>query len=130
MSTALPTRTRAWKSLAALLSGEAVTAAFLVLPQIKAPVRPRRSFPGEVLGHGPLLHGLDVLGAVEPGRDGPADGVGQRLGVEVGEHEAGAAGGRLVVVLDGVDQAPGRPDDGQRPVAEAVHLVQAAGLEA
>ena len=38
--------------------------------------------------------------------------------------------GRLVVVLDGVDEAAGRPHDRQGAVAQAVHLVEAAGLEA
>src|SRR5450432_208958 len=63
------------------------------------------SVPGEVLAHGAVAHDLDVARAIEPGRDGPADRVGERLGVQVGEDEAGPLGGLLVVVRDGVDEA-------------------------
>ena len=51
-------------------------------------------------------------------------------GVQVVEHEAGAVAGALVVVDHGVGEAAGRAHDRQRPVAQAVHLVQAARLEA
>src|SRR6185312_17455214 len=83
---------------------EAVAAASFVSPVIQVFVRGGGAIPGVVLFHGALAHGLNVRGAVEPGGDGPADGVGQRFRGQVGEHEAGPAAGPFVVVLDGVDQ--------------------------
>ena len=82
--------------------------------------------PGEVLGHAAALEGGPGFGVVEDG-EGAAEGVeevGGGLGLEL---EAGAGEGR---VEDGVVEASGGVDDGDGSVAEAVHLVEAAGFRA
>src|SRR5262245_47976502 len=97
---------------------------------IEGVIGTRGALPGEVLGHGALAHARHVRRPVVPGRERPPDRVGDALRREVLEHEAGAVAGALVVVADGVDQPARGTHDGQRPVAQAVELVEPAGLEA
>src|SRR5439155_1173940 len=89
-----------------------------------------RPIPGMILRHRPATHHLDVRRAVVPRRDGPSDRVGQAVGTEVVEREAGPDAGGLIVGPDGVGEAPGGPHDGQRPVPHGIELAQAARLEA
>src|SRR5436305_8082501 len=58
-------------------------------------------------------------------RQRPVDRRRQLARALLGEEEAPAVG----TLLDGIDQATDRVDDGQRAVAQRVELVEAAGLE-
>src|SRR5208282_837034 len=57
--------------------------------------------PVEVLGHGLLAQGGDVVGSVEPGGDGPADAPVEGEAGGFPEFEAGAGAGGFGVVGDG-----------------------------
>ena len=84
--------------------------------------------PGEIRGHGAADHlpedgGLALADVCRPG-----DRVVQRHGIQVPEHESGRGGFVVREIDHGVGEAARAADDGERAVAHAVHLVEAAGL--
>ena len=70
-----------------------------------------------------------MVRTVEPGGDGPPDGVEKRPSRDLPEFESGAGTGPFIVVFHRVVQAAGGADDGQGAIEGRVHLVQAARLE-
>src|SRR5258708_4481753 len=112
-----------------LASSERMSAPPRVGCMVEPLVRLGRTIPGEILLHRLPAHLLDVRGSVEPRRERPADDVIESAGREILEGEARARTGAFVVLDDRVGEPAGRPHDGERAVAKAVELIQAARLE-
>ena len=89
-----------------------------------------RMVPGKSPGHGAPPHNAYMPASIVPGPDRPSRRVEDGAGSQTVEHETRAGPGLLIVVLHGVGQPPGPVDDRQGSVAEAVHLIEAAGLVA
>src|SRR5450631_3799049 len=87
----------------------------------------RRSVPGEVLAHA-IAHELLPRIPVAEGPKRFFDREQQSFAVVVRELEASTLAGPRVPVFNGVVEAAGGADDRDRPVLQAVNLVEAARL--
>lgn len=84
--------------------------------------------PEETLAHGAVAHGGKVMRAVEVGRNSPANGVGDGVGIEIMKAESIPSAGRFVVLIDGVVESAGRANNGECSIAECLKLGESAGF--